>query len=179
MSVILRPWQPEDAPALRRAHETTADLDTQFGSSDVSTDERAADFIESDLSFGDAAKNWAVVVDGRAVGNIGLSAIERRHQTAWAYYWLASFARGRGYASGGLAAVSDWAHADGIFRLELGHRVNNPASCRVASAVGFLPEGIERQKLLYGNRRFDVEIHARLATDPSAELGRLTLRTSR
>jgi RimJ/RimL family protein N-acetyltransferase len=40
------------------------------------------------------------------------------------------------------------------------------ASCRVASAAGFLAEGIERQKLRYGAERFDVQTHARLASDP-------------
>ncbi|WP_314138033.1 hypothetical protein [uncultured Plantibacter sp.] len=44
--------------------------------------------------------------------------------------------------------------------------MNNPASCGVAIRAGFLPEGIERQKLAYGADRFDVELHARLATDP-------------
>ena len=53
-----------------------------------------------------------------------------------------------------------------MFRLELGHRVNNPASCQVAIAAGFAVEGVERAKLRYGQKRFDVETHARLATDP-------------
>ncbi|WP_440697198.1 GNAT family N-acetyltransferase [Clavibacter nebraskensis] len=44
--------------------------------------------------------------------------------------------------------------------------MNNPASCRVARRAGFIAEGIERAKLRYGDERFDVETHARLATDP-------------
>jgi [ribosomal protein S5]-alanine N-acetyltransferase len=52
--------------------------------------------------------------------------------------------------------------------LELGHRTNNPASCVVARRARFLVEGLERQKLRYGDERFDVELHARLATDPAA-----------
>ncbi|WP_235994945.1 GNAT family N-acetyltransferase [Nonomuraea montanisoli] len=54
---------------------------------------------------------------------------------------------------------------NGLFRLELGHRVDNPASCRVAAKAGFLAEGIERGKLVYDGVRHDVERHARLATD--------------
>lgn len=81
-------------------------------------------------------------------------------------YWLAAGARGRGLATAALTAVADYAFADGLFRLELGHRVNNPASCRVASRAGFVAEGLERAKLRYGDERFDVETHARLATDP-------------
>jgi RimJ/RimL family protein N-acetyltransferase len=45
--------------------------------------------------------------------------------------------------------------------------VNNPASCAVAMRAGFAAEGIERAKLRYGVERFDVETHARLATDPA------------
>jgi RimJ/RimL family protein N-acetyltransferase len=64
--------------------------------------------------------------------------------------------------------VADWALTDlGLFRLELGHRMDNPASCRVARRTGFAVEGLERAKLRYGDRRYDVEIHARLASDPS------------
>lgn len=48
--------------------------------------------------------------------------------------------------------------------------MNNPASCRVATSAGFLPEGIERAKLRYGDERFDVEAHARLRTDPAPAL---------
>lgn len=74
-----------------------------------------------------------------------------------------------------LATISAAAFDDGLFRLELGHRVNNLASCKVATSAGFIPEGIERQKLLYGAERFDVETHARLRTDSSPNLTLLPL----
>lgn len=54
----------------------------------------------------------------------------------------------------------------GLYRLELGHRVNNPASGRIAIAAGFVQEGREREKLRYGNERFDTLAYGRLATDP-------------
>jgi ribosomal-protein-alanine N-acetyltransferase len=82
------------------------------------------------------------------------------------YYWLGSSARGRGLATKALNSVAYWAFSAGLFRLELDHRVNNPASCGAATRAGFLVEGIERQKLLYGADRYDIESHARLATDP-------------
>lgn len=69
-------------------------------------------------------------------------------------------------ATYGCEALARWAFGElGLFRLELGHRVNNPASCRVARAAGFLPEGLQRQKLAYEGVRYDVELHARLACD--------------
>ncbi|MBB3729097.1 hypothetical protein FHR33_004957 [Nonomuraea dietziae] len=71
-----------------------------------------------------------------------------------------------GWRRGPRALLAEWAFAErGLFRLELGHRTNNPASCRVAVRAGFVAEGIERGKLVYDGVRYDVERHARLATD--------------
>lgn len=167
MSIVLRPWRRADAPALLAAARAGGDLLTQFGGADLSTVEAAERFIAEALPFDERGRHWAVVVDDQAVGNVGAAAIEHRHGTAWMSYWLSPAARGRGLATAALIAVSDWAFAEGLHRLELGHRVNNPASCRVATAAGYLPEGVERERLRYGDQRFDVETHARLATDPA------------
>ncbi|GAA4154339.1 hypothetical protein GCM10022286_01790 [Gryllotalpicola daejeonensis] len=175
MNVHLRPWRAEDAPALLTAQHSNSDLDSQFGDAEVANEAQAVEYIQSTLRFGDAFKNWAIVVDDLAVGNVGLAHIERRHDTAWAHYWLGAGARGHGYASRALAAVAGWAFSDGLYRLELGHRVNNPSSCRVATAAGFVAEGLERQKLRYGTERFDVETHARLATDPVPMISGMTV----
>lgn len=58
----------------------------------------------------------------------------------------------------------------GLTNSEDRHRTNNPASCSGARRAGFLAEGIERAKLEYGSQRFDVETHARLASDPVPDL---------
>nr|BFF20334.1 hypothetical protein GCM10025730_38550 [Promicromonospora thailandica] len=102
--------------------------------------------------------------------NVGASAVELRHGTAWMYYWLSPEARGKRYAAGALAAVSSWAFASGLYRLELGHRVNNPASCRVATRAGFQAEGIEQEKLRYGTIRYDVETKVAQTPPPSVGL---------
>ncbi|MHA7144967.1 GNAT family N-acetyltransferase [Arthrobacter sp. TmT3-37] len=170
MTIQLRLWTPEDAPALLVAYEKSLDLHAQFGSSDLSTVDLVRDHINQRLTSTDSSRNWAITVDDVAVGNVGLSAIDRTHGIAWAYYWLASTARGHGYASRALDTVAANAFEDGLFRLELGHRVNNPASCAVATRAGFVAEGLERQKLQYGAERFDVETHARLRTDPTPNL---------
>ncbi|MGV8885997.1 MAG: GNAT family N-acetyltransferase [Microbacteriaceae bacterium] len=163
---VLRPWKREDADALRHMCASTSDLRNQIGDADVSSVASADNFIEETLVWTESRKNWAIVVDGVAVGNVGASNIEWTHATAWVYHWLGSSARGGGLATTALNSVAGWAFSAGLFRLELDHRVNNPASCGVATRAGFLVEGIERQKLLYGADRYDVESHARLATDP-------------
>jgi RimJ/RimL family protein N-acetyltransferase len=163
--VILRPWERGDAAALLVLRNSTPDLDKQFAA-DIDTVDDAASYISEYLPFNERTKNWAIVVDGVPVGNVGLSDITKRNESAWAFYWLADKARGHGYASNALATVANWAFQNQIFRIELGHRTNNPPSCAVATNAGFLVEGLERQKLKYGDSRFDVELHSRLATDP-------------
>lgn len=172
MTVVLRPWRTTDAAALVDAVRQTPDLVVQLGGAEPSTIADAADCIRRTLVSGDDAQHWAVVEDGVAIGDVGLSAIEHRHDTAWVSYWLAAPGRGRGLATLGLLAVAQRAFADGLHRLELGHRVGNPASCRVATRCGFAAEGIEREKLRYGSVRHDVETHARLATDPAPSTDR-------
>lgn len=178
MVVVLRPWSLDDAAALIAASRSNPDLARQFPDVALGDDEQARAHIRGALRFDEQAKNWAIVEDGVAVGNVGLAAIEFRHATAWAHYWLAAGARGRGLAACALTSVSTWGFDAGLFRLELGHRSNNPASCRVATIAGFRAEGVERQKLRYGSERFDVETHARLATDPVPDLPGFAVQTT-
>ena len=63
--------------------------------------------------------------------------------------------------------VAEWALAERrLERLELGHRVNNPASGVVARRAGFVKEGTQRQKFLVEGERLDVDTYGRLKTDP-------------
>ena len=75
-------------------------------------------------------------------------------------------ARGQGLVSAALRSFVDLLHDDlGIYRLELGYRVNNPASAAVARNARFIVEGREREKLLYDGVRYDTEVCARLCGD--------------
>lgn len=168
MAAELRRWTTTDGADLAAAVVGSPDLARQLGGADVTDAAHGAAFVEEHLEpWGPRTFQLAICVDGRAVGNVGLSHVEHVHDTAWVSYWLAASVRGRGLATRALASVTRWAFEDlALHRLELGHRTNNPASCRVASAAGFAPEGIERAKLRYGTERFDVETHARLRSDP-------------
>lgn len=172
MTTELRPWDESDAESLQHAFAVSDDLATQVGDADLSTLDRCREFIALQLGpSSPAERNFAISVDGAAVGNVGIGKMEHRHDTGWVYYWVSAEARGLGLASRSLASAAHWAFQQrGLFRLELGHRVNNPASCIVATNAGFVAEGIERQKLKYGQTRFDVETHARLETDPVLEI---------
>jgi RimJ/RimL family protein N-acetyltransferase len=168
MDVELRRWTTGDAAALRRAVAASPDLVLQLGHADLRSEAACAAHIDEQwVSSGTDRVDRAICVDGVAVGHVGLSRIEHRHDTAWASYWVTERFRGRGLATRGLISLTGHAFRElGLFRVELGHRTDNIASCRVAERAGFAAEGIERSKLRDGDLRFDVETHARLATDP-------------
>ena len=169
--LLLRPWRREDAPAVLEIFTASTDLDTQYPWP-VRTLADAAACLERMLAWQPdpaAGEQYplAVVADGVPVANVALTSVSRRHATAWVSYFSSGAVRGRGHVRRSLAAVVEWAFAElDLFRLELGHRTNNPASGAVAEAVGFVPEGVERAKLRYGDERFDVRTMALLATDP-------------
>ncbi|MHA6763807.1 GNAT family N-acetyltransferase [Streptacidiphilus sp. PAMC 29251] len=166
--LTLRRWDDTDATAVLAAF-APAEMVRQAGRPILD----AADAL---LWLADRRRDWDgrtgyswAVVDHRAtvLGSVTVSSVDRRHDTGWVSYWIVESARGRGVAAAAAGALCGWAFEDlGLFRLELGHRTNNPASCRVAERAGFKVEGLERAKLRYGEKRYDVELHARLATDP-------------
>jgi RimJ/RimL family protein N-acetyltransferase len=177
-TIELRPWTKTDASALQAVLASSDDLRSQFGRGDLTTVEGCADIIARYLEVRvPSMRNFAVSLSGRAVGNVGVSHMEHRHDTGWVSYWLAAEVRGRGLATRAVASAAAWAFAEqDLFRLELGHRVSNPASCRVAVRAGFPVEGVERLKLKQDDQRFDVETHARLRSDPAPQVQLLAIR---
>jgi RimJ/RimL family protein N-acetyltransferase len=164
----LREWEPEDADRLLEAF---AEPELARQSPRVpDTPELAGEWIDRQRVRAEegTAFGFAVVEDGGPVlGHVQVTVTSRRHDTGWVSYWTLARARGRGVATAGTLLVSEYAFAEaGLFRLELGHRLDNPGSCLVACRSGFRPEGIERRKLRHGSERFDRGAHARLATDP-------------
>ncbi|WP_367044786.1 GNAT family N-acetyltransferase [Streptomyces sp. Je 1-332] len=163
----LRSWREGDAVAVLAAF-SAPEMSRQ---SDVPVDsgEGALRWIalrEEEERAGTAYAFAVVDEDDVALGNVAVGAVNHVHGTGWVSYWTAPSARGRGVATYGCDALARWAFRElGLFRLELGHRINNPASCRVARTAGFVAEGVQRQKLAYEGVRHDVELHARLASD--------------
>ncbi|RKW70525.1 GNAT family N-acetyltransferase [Galactobacter caseinivorans] len=176
MDALIRPWNADkDAPSLRAAITCDdPDLARQMAGHGPDDASLVKLFANEYGTPNASHAPFAIVLGGKAVGNVGISAMEDTHLSGWCHYWLLPAARGLGLASRALAAAADWAFAErGLQRLELGHRTNNPASCGVATRAGFQAEGVERGKLLYDGARYDVELHARLHTDPTPELAPL------
>ncbi|MFD0559819.1 RimJ/RimL family protein N-acetyltransferase [Stackebrandtia endophytica] len=165
--LVLRPWRRADAPAVLAAF-SALDMAQQAGEPivDLASANRWLDWACGKTTRQTGFVFAVTAADDVPVGNIAVTNVDT-HDCAWVSYWVASAARGCGVAADSLAAMVPWVHdVAGIYRLELGHRVNNPASGGVARRAGFISEGVERAKLCYGGERFDVESYARLSTDP-------------
>lgn len=181
MTASLRRWHRDDADTLVDIY-TRADSDLLNNIPDDRSLAGAQAWLGSvALAEAEGSSVALVIVDGdqSPVGNVMATSIDRRNSTAWISYWLDPSARGQGIAAAALRSFVDYLHDEhDVYRLELGYRVNNPASAAVAASAGFMVEGRQRERLLYDGVRFDTEECARLAGDPRPQRCRLPIRAS-
>ncbi|MFH8933339.1 GNAT family N-acetyltransferase [Streptomyces griseosporeus] len=143
--LLLRPWRPQDAPAL--AGLGRDDAVRRWTSFPVEDEASAAGWLREQADAWEAGERYAFAVTERQAGGgegglLGHLVLKRpRPGPGEVGYWTAAPARGRGVASRALRALTEWAFAafaaEGLTRLELLHQVDNDASCRVARACGY------------------------------------------
>ncbi|MGV9196427.1 GNAT family N-acetyltransferase [Arcanobacterium canis] len=182
--VQLRYWETVDAQVLLELYEANEDLHRQLPQIT-----NLAEAIESIDGFSQRHEDRAIFcldIEGKACGLVGLSFEAKDEATgkfdrAWVWYWSAGAARGKGLMKLAVKAVCDWAmgqldssqtpvgfkllgevESPQIRRLELGYRLNNPASAKVAEYAGFVVEGVERAKFNIDGGLIDAAIAARL-----------------
>ncbi|MEE6286422.1 GNAT family protein [Georgenia sp. MJ173] len=162
-TTTLRPLRSADAPDVLAAFQSAADMARQ---GDVETLDDAGAYVRRLVAPDGPHRAWAVTESDIVVGLVAVS-VDARNLSGWFWYWLHAAHRGRGRASRAAATVANWSLSDaGLHRLELGHRVDNPASGTVARAAGFVREGLEREKFLIDDDRVDVLTYGRLRSDP-------------
>ncbi|WP_329584454.1 GNAT family N-acetyltransferase [Kitasatospora sp. NBC_01250] len=131
--LLLRPWAEQDAPAVLAAAES---VDTLA----VADRAQAEQWLAAQRQAWERGDRFAFAV---LVGDevLGLSVLKRPDPAAPAAevgYWTTGAARGRGLAPRALAVLTDWAFAEfPLEQLELFHRLDNAASCRVAQKTGY------------------------------------------
>ena len=112
----------------------------------------------------DPPRSQAIVVDGRAVGGVGLelmSDVNRR--TAEIGYWLGVEYWGRGIATEAVALVTAWAFdAHGLLRIFAQPFAENHASRRVLEKAGYVFEGTMRRSAVKDGVVRDQCLYARL-----------------
>ncbi|WP_404285922.1 GNAT family N-acetyltransferase [Glutamicibacter arilaitensis] len=172
-TAFLRPLRTSDAPQVLAAFSSNPDMARQGM---VSTLPEAEDYIQLLLKNPAQQVPLAVVKNSALIGLV-CGSIDESNLNAWVWYWLHAEHRGRGLGSRALAALAaELFSTYRLQRLELGLRVNNPASKQVAERSGFILEGRERGKFLIDGQRIDVLNYARLASDPIPPIKPLGLR---
>jgi RimJ/RimL family protein N-acetyltransferase len=138
----LRPWRPDDAPAVAAAHRDP--LLRRWLTRPLADEADARRWIdEHDQGWVTGTRLGLAVLECGAEERLaGYVQVKRR---AEAYgevgYWTVAEVRGRGVAPRAVEALSRWAFGPQrvmpVTRLDLLHAVGNQASCRVAEKCGF------------------------------------------
>lgn len=112
----------------------------------------------------DPPRHWALEVEGRAVGGIGIILGEGIYaKSAHFGYWLGEPYWGRGIMTAAARATADhvFSHFD-VVRLEAPVFEWNPASMRVLEKCGFVREGALRRSVLKDGQLIDAVLYARV-----------------
>ncbi|GAB1640457.1 GNAT family N-acetyltransferase [Krasilnikovia sp. MM14-A1259] len=165
--LVLRPWDPADAPAFHAAYQDPA-IRHWHTRQPASEDQVRQWFAQYQQDWAqETGASWAVTRGGdQVLGRMAMGSLNLDDGVAGCGYWVLPAARGAGVASRALAAVSTWAlGAAGFHRLHLDHSTRNPASCRVAVKAGFRLEGTKRSDAIHSDGRHDMHLHARIRGD--------------
>jgi RimJ/RimL family protein N-acetyltransferase len=158
----LRPWRRGDEESLvHHANSYNIWRNVRDRFPHPYTLEDAAWWIEhSSSEF--PPSNFAIVVDGEAVGGIGLVFGEDIHRrSAEIGYWLSEEYWGRGIVADAVRGITGWAFETfDICRIWAGVLEQNPASMRVLEKAGFTFEARLRKAVTKEGRTMDDFIYA-------------------
>jgi RimJ/RimL family protein N-acetyltransferase len=163
--LLLRPWHPDDRPAVLAAY---ADPAIRRWHCRAMTGDEARDWIDSwpGRWRQETGAGWAITDGTGVLGQISLRAVDLPEAQAEVSYWVLPAARGRRVAARALTAVAAFGFDGlGLHRLWLRHSTANPASCRVAERAGLAAEGTQRGAARHLDGWHDMHLHARLRTD--------------
>ena len=166
--ITLRPWTDADVEVLVLAY---ADPGIQrWHRRSLDEDEAAATIRTWQGAWAtETGASWAVTDPdrgGSVVGRVAFRELDLADGFAEVGYWVLPSARGHGVATHAVRTLCRWAFdVAGLQRIELQHSVHNTASCRVASAAGFVAEGTLRASVLHNDGWHDMHVHGRVRSD--------------
>ena len=163
-SFVLRPWKRGDEVSLRENANNikiARNIGAPFPHPYLMRDARK--WVEGSIRKKIQIDDFAIVVEGKAVGGIGVKKLSGLHKgTMELGYWLGEGYWGRGIASQAASLVSAYA-----FRRHKPARLQamvyswNPASARVLIKAGFKREAVLRRHVSTGDQLADQWIFAK------------------
>ena len=168
--IALRPWRPDDVPALVEAcQDPDIPRWTAIPSPYSEADARGFVAAQEDRRAAGEAAPFAVdsAEDGTFLGSVEVTLHDWRNGRGEIGYWIAPSARRRRVALRAIAVVSGWGFQTlGLARLEILVEPENEPSLRVAERAGFTREGVLRSYRVMKGRRVDFVVFSLLPTDP-------------
>jgi RimJ/RimL family protein N-acetyltransferase len=166
--LVLRAWRMSDAPdVLDMADDPQLRRFSSVG--EVTDLDGARAWLRS--RQGPGRLDWSVrdPDTDALLGRVGVMGLLADDNTAEVGYWTAPHARGRRVATRAVDIVTRHAfEVLGRHRMEIRHVPGNDGSCAVAVRAGYVVEGVQREAHHHPDAGFeDLELHARLATDPT------------
>jgi RimJ/RimL family protein N-acetyltransferase len=164
--LTLRPWRDSDAQRVMDAFSVPDIQHWHFRRYD--TLHEAGEWITACQADWEAERvaSWAITrsLNDEVIGRVALYfGLEDGY--AQISYWVLPKARGQGVATRSVIAATGWAHALGLFPIELQHSIQNESSGRVADKAGYISEGVRRGANLHDDGWHDMRLHSHLATD--------------
>ncbi len=166
MQIALRPWRPDDAPALAALINDRAVQDNlRDGIPYPYTAADGAAFLAETLAADpDTTFAYAVTTDGRLAGSIAAYRQGNIHRrTAELGYYLGRDFWGRGVATAAVRLLCERLFdTTDLVRLFAEPFADNAASRRVLEKAGFTLEGVLRRNAVKNGRLRDMCLYARL-----------------
>jgi len=110
----------------------------------------------------DSVYAWAITVDDKAIGSIGVFRKDNIHnQTAEMGYYIAEPFWGKGIGTTAVKAVCDYVFSNtDIIRIFAEPFAYNTASCRILKKAGFTYEGTLRKNAVKNGKVLDMKMYA-------------------
>jgi RimJ/RimL family protein N-acetyltransferase len=162
---IVRPFERGDELSIVRHADNRnvwINLRDRFPHPYTTADARA--WIEQQIRSREE-NNWAIEVDGHAVGGIGIEPREDVNRlSAEIGFWLGEAYWGRGIMTDAASAVTRYAfHTRGFLRVYAEVFEWNDASMRVLEKCGYAREGVLRRSATKAGQVIDQVVYAALA----------------
>ena len=159
---VLRPWQSGDEASLvKHANNRNIWRNVRDRFPYPYTMEHALTWIELSKHV-QPVTNFAIVVDGAAVGGIGLILKDDIYsRSAEIGYWLGEEFWGRGIVTEAVRALTDWAFLNfDLCRIYAGVFEWNPGSMRVLEKAGYQLEARLRKRVTKDGQTIDELVYA-------------------
>jgi RimJ/RimL family protein N-acetyltransferase len=159
---VIRPWRPGDEESLvvhANNYNIWRNVRDRFPHPYTLEDAREWIRLAGEES---PQTNFAIVVDGKAAGGIGLVLKDDIYRcTAEIGYWLSEAYWGRGIVTEAVRALTRWGFENfDLSRIYAGVLEWNPASMRVLEKAGYRFEGRLRKAVVKENQVMDEFIYA-------------------